>query len=111
MDETQAASNAPPPLIKQGPRLLLGDRGRGEKLTTGKPTGTKATEKLKIAKNTLTVGTWNVQTLWASGKLELLRNEMKRFRYDIVGISEYAEQEKVKHEIEISSGQEKLKQR
>ena len=47
-----------------------------------------ATEKLKITKNTLTVGTWNVQTLWATGKLELLRNEIKRFRYDIVGISE-----------------------
>ena len=46
------------------------------------------TEKLKITKNTLTVGTWNVQTLWATGKLELLRNEMKRFRYDIIGISE-----------------------
>ena len=36
----------------------------------------------------MTVGTWNVQTLWATGKLELLRNEMKRFRYDILGISE-----------------------
>ena len=29
-----------------------------------------------------------MQTLWAAGKLELLRNEMKRFRYDIIGISE-----------------------
>ena len=49
---------------------------------------TKNTQKLTLAKNTLTVGTWNVQTLWAAGKLELLRNEMKRFRYDIIGISE-----------------------
>ena len=49
---------------------------------------TKNTHKLKLAKNTLTVGTWNVQTLWAAGKLELLRNEMKRFKYDIIGISE-----------------------
>jgi hypothetical protein len=49
---------------------------------------TENTIKLKLAKNTLTVGTWNVQTLWAAGKLELLRNEMKRFRYDIIGISE-----------------------
>ena len=47
-----------------------------------------ATGKLKIAKNTQTVRTWNVQTLWATGKLELLRNEMKRFKYDTVGISE-----------------------
>ena len=66
----------------------LGDHDRGEKFSTEKLTSTKATEKLKIAKNTLTVGTWNVQTLWTTGKLELLRNEMKRFGYDIVGISE-----------------------
>ena len=48
----------------------------------------KNTQKLKLAKNTMTIGTRNVQTLWAAGKLELLRNEMKRFRYDIIGISE-----------------------
>ena len=49
---------------------------------------TQNTQKLKLAKNTFTVGTWNMQTLWAAGKLELLRNEMKRFKYDIIGISE-----------------------
>ena len=74
--------------LATGSRPLLGNQGRIEKLATGKSTSMKATEKLKIAKNTLTVGTWNVQTLWTTGKLELLRNEMKRFRYDIVGISE-----------------------
>ena len=58
-------------------------------MATGKNSYTaKNTQKLKFAKNTLTVGTWNVQTLWAAGKLELLRNETKRFRYDIIGISE-----------------------
>ena len=74
--------------LATGSRPLLGNQGRIEKLATGKSTSMKATEKLKIAKNTLTVGTWNVQTLWTTGKLQLLRNEMKRFRYDIVGISE-----------------------
>jgi hypothetical protein len=74
---------------KQGPRPLPSDQGRVEKLATGKNSyTTKNTQKLKLAKNTLTVGTWNVQTLWAAGKLELLRHEMKRFRYDIIGISE-----------------------
>ena len=74
---------------EQGPRPLPSDQGRVEKLATGKNSyTTKNTQKLKLAKNTLTVGTWNVQTLWAAGKLELLRNEMKRFRYDIIGISE-----------------------
>jgi Reverse transcriptase (RNA-dependent DNA polymerase)/Endonuclease-reverse transcriptase/Domain of unknown function (DUF6451) len=74
---------------EQGPRPLLSDQGRVEKLATGENLSTtKNTHKLTLVKNTLTVGTWNVQTLWAAGKLELLRNEMKRFKYDIIGISE-----------------------
>ena len=47
-----------------------------------------ATEKLEIAKNALTVETWSVQILRATGKLELLRDEMRRFRCDIISISE-----------------------
>ena len=77
--------------LATGPRPLLNGQGKVEKLATGKSTSTKrkkTTEKVKTAKNTLTVGTWNVQTLWTTGKIELLRNEMKRFRYDIVDISE-----------------------
>jgi hypothetical protein len=45
-------------------------------------------QRLKMAKDIFTVGTWNVRTLWATGKLELLRNEMKRYRYDVISISE-----------------------
>ena len=74
--------------IKQGSCPLLSNQSRVKKLATEKLTSTKATEKLKIAKNTLTVGTWNVQALWTTGKLDLFRNEIKRFRYDIVGIYE-----------------------
>ncbi|CAM4929837.1 unnamed protein product [Rotaria socialis] len=91
---------------KQGPRPLPDNQGRVEKLATGKTdvmTRTKDTnrgtgvttiktndgaQRLKITKDIFTVGTWNVQTLWTTGKLELLRNEMKRFRFDVVGISE-----------------------
>ncbi|CAF3693928.1 unnamed protein product, partial [Rotaria socialis] len=78
---------------EQGPRPLPSGQDRVEKLTTGKKKlytndTTQNTQKLKLAKNILTVETWNVQTLWAAGKLELLRNEMERFRYDIIGISE-----------------------
>ena len=29
-----------------------------------------------------------MQTLWAAGKLELLRSEMKRYKYYIIGVSE-----------------------
>ena len=75
--------------VKQGPRTLVSDQGRIEKLATGKSPGTtKNTQKMTPVKEILTVETWNVQTLWAAGKLELLRNEMKRFKYDILGISE-----------------------
>lgn len=79
---------------KQGPRPLPSDQGRIEKLATRKsddvntPSTTENTHRLKLAKNILTAGTWTVQTPWAVGKLELLRIEMKRFRYDITGISE-----------------------
>ena len=91
---------------EQGPRPLSSNQDRIEKLATGKTgttTGQIITNKTtaavtsnvkigqqqwKITKDTLTVGTWNVQTLWATGKLELLRNEMKRFRFDVIGISE-----------------------
>ena len=34
----------------------------------------------------MTVGTRNAQSSWATEKLELLEHEMKRFRYDIIGI-------------------------
>ena len=74
--------------LATGSRPLLDDQGRIEKLATRKSTSMKAIEKLKVAKITLTAGTWNVQAVWTTGKLELLRNEMERFRYDIVGISE-----------------------
>ncbi|CAF2094896.1 unnamed protein product [Rotaria magnacalcarata] len=77
---------------QQGPRPLPSNQGRVEKLATGQQGRTseerKNIEKLKPVNNILTVGTWNVQTLWATGKLELLRHEMTRFRYDIIGISE-----------------------
>jgi hypothetical protein len=74
---------------EQGPRPLPSNQGKVEKLATGKHLNTTGNpQRLRLVKNILTVGTWNVQTLWAAGKLELLRNEMKRFRYDIIGISE-----------------------
>ena len=90
---------------EQGPRPLLSNQSRVEKLATGKQAkrserkresigrmsgerGRESIGKLKLVNNAVIVGTWNVQTLWATGKLELLTHEMKRFRYDIIGISE-----------------------
>ena len=98
---------------EQGPRPLSRNQGRVEKLVTGttihKTTTTvpstatnsttrqaqsttattkRGSQRLKMAKDIFTVGTWNVRTLWAAGKLELLRNEMKRYKHDVVGITE-----------------------
>ena len=79
-------------LVKQGLRPLLSDQARVEKLATRKSTSTKSKrapiEKLKTGKNTPIVGTWNIQTLCVTGKLELLRNETRTFKYDIVSVSE-----------------------
>ena len=72
---------------EQGPRPLSCNQGRAKKLATGKLSTTNI-DKLKLTKDTITIETWNVQTLWAAGRLKLLRNEMKRFRCDIIGISE-----------------------
>ena len=64
---------------KQGPRPQLSNRGWVEKM---------ATERLKPTSDILTIGTWNVRTLWAPGKLELLKTEIQRYRCDILGIAE-----------------------
>ena len=82
---------------EQGLRPLLGNQDRVEKSVTGKVSTTKkpkpnniitSTTGMKLRKNILTIGTWNVRTLWETGKLSLLKNEVKCFRYDIIGVSE-----------------------
>ena len=59
---------------QQGLRPLPSNQGRVEKLATGKHVKTRHTtgntQRLRPVKNILTVGTWNVQTLWATGKWE-----------------------------------------
>jgi len=62
----------------------------------GKPCGSRPAGSLRCFRSstsetltpTLTVGTWNVRTLYQAGKLELLQRELERMRYDIVGIAE-----------------------
>ena len=65
---------------KQGPRHQLSNRDWVDKLATER--------KLKVTKEELSIGTWNVRTLWAAGKLDLLNMEMERYRCDILGIAE-----------------------
>ena len=42
----------------------------------------------KSASEILKVGTWNVQTLWSPGKLEILKHEIERYNCDVLGLSE-----------------------
>jgi hypothetical protein len=53
-----------------------------EKLASGEKT------KLRIAEDTLKIGTWDVQTSWSAGKLELLRKEMEPYKCEILGLAE-----------------------
>ncbi len=71
---------------KQGPRLQSGNQGWIDKLATG--INGEGNTKLRVTKSEITVGTWNVRSLWETGKLELLKEEMKRYRYDILGLAE-----------------------
>ena len=57
------------------------NQGRGGKLTTGNQTG------MRIRNNTV-IGTWNVRTLSATGKLYERVHELKRYQWQIIGISE-----------------------
>ena len=41
-----------------------------------------------IAKRYIRVGTWNVRTLYESGKLENVKQEMRRLEMNILGICE-----------------------
>ena len=41
-----------------------------------------------ILKNNITIGTWNVRSLRAAGKVEELTHEMKRYQWNIIGLCE-----------------------
>ena len=58
-----------------------GNQDGGEKYATNGP-------KSLRARNNLTIGTWNVRSLRAAGKVEEVIHEMKRYRWNILGLCE-----------------------
>src|SRR6218665_1829772 len=64
---------------KQGPRSQPSNRGWAEKSATER--------KIKIARTMLSVGT-SFPPLREAGKMQLLQEEIKRYRCDILGIAE-----------------------
>ena len=53
----------------------------GEKYATDRP-------KSPGARNNITIGTWNVRSLRAAGKVEELTHEMHRYQWNILGLCE-----------------------
>ncbi|GFR58743.1 craniofacial development protein 2 [Elysia marginata] len=49
-------------------------------------TGTE--ETLKLPSKAFVIGTWNERTLYACGKTQELTQELKRYRWDVIGLSE-----------------------
>ncbi|ESO11453.1 hypothetical protein HELRODRAFT_183147 [Helobdella robusta] len=58
----------------------LGTRGCSVKYATE-----SQKDRLKMG---LTVGVWNVRSLWQTGAYALMKKELERFRYDVVGLCE-----------------------
>ena len=45
-------------------------------------------QPLKLKIESISIGTWNVRTLYQTGETELLKHALKRYSWDILGISE-----------------------
>jgi len=60
-----------------------------------------------MRKDICIIGAWNVRALWAAGKLELLKNEMKRNKYDLSASQKCVGQEKEKQQTAAASAGEK----
>ena len=60
-----------------------GNQGRGDKYATSKQT----TKKIRGRAN-ITIGTWNVRTLNATGKVKELIYEMTRYNWHVIGLCE-----------------------
>ena len=46
------------------------------------------TKTIKLQNQVTTIGTWNVRTLHACGKINELTHELERYRWDILGLAE-----------------------
>lgn len=55
-------------------------QGGGDKFATG----TRITPTHSLPKNNTVIGTWNVRTLYACGKVKELTHELDRYRWDIL---------------------------
>src|SRR5664279_4054895 len=71
------------PLIEIHEATPLNPHGRG---AADRPHAGES--NILTPKSILTVGCWNVRTLNTTGATEVLMHELKKFRWDIIGIAE-----------------------
>ena len=50
--------------------------------------GPTATSSIRLPKENTVIGTWNVRTLYACGKITELTHELSRYTWDILGLAE-----------------------
>ncbi|XP_076438257.1 uncharacterized protein LOC143277357 [Babylonia areolata] len=72
----------PAPGITTTARPIDSLQGGSDKWATG------VRNTIKLPTQCTTIGTWNVRTLYACGKLHELTHELKRYRWDVIGLSE-----------------------
>ena len=59
-----------------------------EKYATGKNQNQNQNSKIKICKSDFTIGTWNVRTLYKTGKIKELECGLQRYTWNIIGLAE-----------------------
>ena len=65
------------------------NQDKNNKLTTGRANkrATLINRNHKLHLSIISTGTWNIRTLRRCGKLEEPTNELKRYRWDIIGMA------------------------
>ena len=74
-------------LVKQGSCCKLRNKGWGDKLATGTNTNSYPAE-IKVAKQELKIGIWNLCMLRVTGKLEFQCKQIQPYNYNILRLAE-----------------------
>ena len=73
---------------RSGPGLTTAALSTGVHQGGGVKRATGAKNTFKISSETAIIGTWNVRTLYACGKIKELEHELQHYEWDIIGLAE-----------------------
>ena len=85
MRDKTRANNTPD---RSGPGLPTTAHSIGKHQDGGDKSATGVKASFKLPSEKVTIGTWNVRTLYACGKVKELEHELKRYQWDIIGLAE-----------------------